>query len=144
LDLGHGANEATRRRSIRPLCERTFVAHPAYIRDKAVQLRVERDLTIDEIAERLAISRQTIAYWVRDIPLRRVRRTTAGQHIRNRGNALRYKELRDAAYEEGWMEFEELVREPSFRDFVCMYIGEGSSAIGTRWRSATRTPTSWS
>lgn len=38
----------------------------------------------------------------------------------------KYKRLRDEAYEEGWEQFDELVREPSFRDFVCMYIGEGS------------------
>jgi hypothetical protein len=33
--------------------------------------------------------------------------------------------LREAAYAEGQAEFEELTRQPSFRDFVCMYIGEG-------------------
>jgi AcrR family transcriptional regulator len=103
-----------------------FVTHPAYIRDKARQLRVERDLTIDEIAERLAISRQTIFHWVRDLPMGRARRTpTVGQQTRNATNSARYKALRDAAYEEGSSEYDDLVLEPTFRDFVCLYIGEG-------------------
>jgi hypothetical protein len=33
--------------------------------------------------------------------------------------------LRDAAYTQGWYEYPGLVQEPSFTDFVCMYIGEG-------------------
>jgi hypothetical protein len=86
---------------------------------------MERDLTIDEIAERLAISRQTIFHWVRDVPLRKPRRRPdyEGRAV---ANSLRYKALRDQAYEAGLEQFDELVREPTFRDFVCMYIGEGS------------------
>jgi hypothetical protein len=101
------------------------VTHPAYIRDKARQMRLEKDLTIDEIAERLAISRQTIFHWVRDVPLTKPRRHPDYAE-RAVANSLRYKQLRDAAYDEGWQEFDSLVLEPTFRDFVCMYIGEGS------------------
>ncbi len=32
-------------------------------------MRIERKLTIDELAERLALSRSTIYYWVRDLPI---------------------------------------------------------------------------
>lgn len=85
---------------------------------------MERDLTIDEIAERLAISRQTIFHWVRDVPLRKPRRRP-DYESRAIANSARYKALRDAAYEEGWAEFDALVLEPTFRDFICMYVGEG-------------------
>jgi hypothetical protein len=102
-----------------------FVAHPDYIRQKARQMRIEKDLTIDEISERLAISRQTIFYWVKDVQLKKPRRH-ADYELRARENSLRYKRLRDEAYEQGWDEFDDLVKEPTFRDFVCMYIGEGS------------------
>jgi DNA-binding XRE family transcriptional regulator len=102
-----------------------FVTHPNYIREKARQMRVEKDLTIDEIAERLGISRQTIFYWVKDVPLKKPRRHP-DYELRARENSLRFKRLRDQAYEEGWEQFDELIQEPTFRDFVCMYIGEGS------------------
>src|SRR3954453_19851084 len=104
-----------------------FVAHPEYIREKARQMRTERDLTIDEIAERLAISRQTIFHWVRDLPMRRPRRATPGNFGSPRTtNALSFKRLRDAAYEQGWEQFDSLIEDRTFRDFVCMYVGEGS------------------
>ncbi len=32
-------------------------------------MRIERQFTIDELAERLALSRSTIYYWVRDLPI---------------------------------------------------------------------------
>ena len=57
-------------RSVRFAWEHTFVTHPAYVRDKARQMRAEKDLTIDEISERLAVSRQTVFHWVRDLPLK--------------------------------------------------------------------------
>lgn len=102
------------------------MTHPAYIREKARQMRVEKDLTIDEIAERLAISRQTIFHWVRDLPMTRPRRLgTPAQRARDETNSLRYKQLRDDAYARGVDEYDDLVVEPTFRDFVCMYIGEG-------------------
>ena len=100
------------------------MSHPAYIREKARQMRIERDLTIDEIAERLAISRQTIFHWVKDVPLRHARRTPALER-RDNGNRARYKALRDEAYEEGHAQYDELIEDPMFRDFICLYIAEG-------------------
>jgi hypothetical protein len=101
-----------------------FVTHPPYLRDKARQMRVEKKLSIDEIAERLVLPKTTIFGWVRDLPLARPRATrgqAAGTHAMRR----KYRLLREAAYERGRREFDELGRDPLFRDFVCMYIGEG-------------------
>ncbi len=89
-------------------------------------MRVEKSLTIDEIAERLALSRTTIYHWVRDLPIeRRGDRQTAGQRKRSARNAERCRRKRREAYEQGAAEFTELAKDPTFRDFVCMYIGEG-------------------
>lgn len=49
------------------------MAYPPYIREKARQLRREKKMTIDELAECLAISRTTIYYWVRHMPLGQTR-----------------------------------------------------------------------
>jgi transcriptional regulator with XRE-family HTH domain len=102
------------------------VAYPTYIREKARQLRREKKLTIDEIAERLAISRTTIYYWVRDLPIQRdYERMRKAACAAARANRRIWKERRDAAYQQGLAEFDELSKDPTFRDFVCMYIGEG-------------------
>jgi excisionase family DNA binding protein len=112
------------------------MAHAPYLREKARTLRRERRLTIDELAERLALSRSTIYYWVRDLPI-----PGSGpggdfpESARRKGNRAmqrKYRRLREEAYRKGWRSFDELVREQSFRDFVCLYIAEGSKRCRNR------------
>ena len=100
------------------------MAYPAYVREKARKLRVENKLSVVEIADRLALPKTTIWYWVRDIPLARPRANT-GQRKGNRAMREKYRLLREEAYARGRGEFMELAADPTFRDFVCMYIGEG-------------------
>lgn len=102
------------------------MAHEEHIRRKAREMRAKRSMTIDEIAERLALPRTTVYYWVRDMPIeRRADRQTEGQRKRSSKNAERCRQRRQEAYEQGAAEFERLARDPTFRDFVCMYVGEG-------------------
>jgi hypothetical protein len=105
------------------------MAYPAYVREKARELRRTKQLTIDQLADQLALSRSTIYYWVRDMP---IPRSGSGggfsEKARRKGNrAMRakYRRLRDEAYELGRWEFPRLARDPTFRDFVCLYIAEG-------------------
>jgi hypothetical protein len=102
------------------------MAHAPHLRNKARALRAQRKLTIDELAERLALSRSTIYYWVRDMPIERKGRPNAGQRRGSRAMQRRYRLMREEAYQEGLESFDELARDPSFRDFVCLYIAEGS------------------
>jgi hypothetical protein len=98
--------------------------HPAYLKEKARQLRTKKQLSIDEIAARLALPKTTIYYWVRDLPLGR-----SPRHSPQPGNAAmqrKYRALRKAAYLEGRATFERHSADPTFRDFLCLYIGEGS------------------
>lgn len=119
------------------------MAHSRYLRRMARSLRVERQLTVDELAARLALPRSTIYYWVRDLPLREDRRGDergtggpggssgpAGHASAARGEDPR--ERRDAAYEEGLESFEELAAQPTFRDFVCIYVLAGEQRDRTR------------
>ena len=106
------------------------MAYPAYVRDKARELRVSKCLTIDEIAERLALPRTTIFYWVRDLPLARPSQNsewkrTGAQRRGTQAMVEKYRVLRAAAYADGLRSFESLSTQPRFRDFVCLYIAEG-------------------
>jgi len=102
------------------------VAYPAYIKEKARRLRREKKLTIDEIAVRLAVSRTTVPYWVSDLPIGQTKRQTLASHRAGQVTRRIHEARRIAAYEKGRVEYAALIREPTFRDFVCMYIGEGS------------------
>src|SRR5215210_2502537 len=102
------------------------MTHPPYLRAKAREMRVERRLTIDQIAERLALSRTTIFHWVQDLPIeRRGRPPTAGQVKGALAMQSKYRLIREAAYADGRASFDELTLDPSFRDFVCLYLAEG-------------------
>lgn len=97
----------------------------------------------------MAVSRTTVYHWVRDLPpVPRRENPLPG----NAAMQAKYRALREAAYARGRAEFDELARDPTFRDFVCMYIGEGYKrcrnvvsiansdpavvALGARWISA--------
>ena len=47
------------------------MAYPADLRKRARELRIQKHLSVDELAERLALPRTTIYYWVGDLPLGR-------------------------------------------------------------------------
>lgn len=106
-----------------------FVTYPPHIREKAITLRHD-GMTIDEIAERLApISRTTIFYWVGQIEIERKPATGWPDSARRRGNAAmreKYMRIRELAYNAGRHGFHCMAtHDPSFRDFVSLYIGEG-------------------
>ncbi len=104
------------------------MAHPAYIREKAKELRIKRKLTIDELAERLALPRTTIYYWVRDLPVPRKARSEWPESARlaaGRAIKRKFRLLREAAYAEGVESFDGLANDPSFKEFVTLFIAEG-------------------
>lgn len=102
------------------------MAYPVYVKEKARELRVAKKLTIDELAERLAVPRTTVYYWVRDLPIGQTKRRTLAAHRAGEVTRRIHRGRREAAYAQGMLEYPTLLNEPTFRDFVCMYIGEGS------------------
>ncbi len=101
------------------------VAYPAYLRERARELRTTKKLSLDEIAERLALPKTPVYYWIKDLPLGRARRSSAGQRKGNAAMQANYRRRREAAYREGLAEYDELMKRPTFRDFVVLYIAEG-------------------
>ncbi len=89
-------------------------------------MRLETRLTIDEIAERLALSRTTVFYWVKDSPIPETRKQSAARQRASDANRDQARKKREAAYGEGVKMYPDLIKEPTFRDFICMYIGEGT------------------
>lgn len=128
----------------------------------ARSLRVEQQLTVDELAARLSLPRSTIYYWVRDLPLHggghgggQCGESNAGtatrgapapsaadERARGAGTASHRaagrvprrisRQRGKAAYEEGIETFEELSAQPTFRDFICIYLVQGDQRDRTR------------
>ena len=109
------------------------MTHPPYVRAKARELRTKNKMSVNEIADCLALGKTTVWYWIRDLPDPEIkpRRHAGGGwgpqawKAAAEANRVRFKRLRDESYQRGVDEFRDLDREPGFRDFVCMYIAEG-------------------
>ncbi len=82
-------------------------------------------MTIDELAERLALPRTTIYHWVRDVPIPASERRGAAQRHATAAMQAKYQRLREDAYSSGVASFRALAADPQFRDFVCLYLAEG-------------------
>jgi excisionase family DNA binding protein len=106
------------------------MAHPVYLREKARELRAAKRLTIDELADRLALSRSTIYYWVRDMPIPGSGSgggwPASAHRAAAQSNRHRARSRREAAYRQGIETFEQMAHDPTFRDFVALYLAEGT------------------
>jgi hypothetical protein len=104
------------------------MAHSRYLRQMARSLRVGYGYTVDELAERLSLPRSTIYYWVRDLPLRDATpRRVAPEPARaelERVLQSPTRAERAAAYEEALQTYDDLVRQPTFADFLCVCVAE--------------------
>lgn len=102
------------------------MAYPKYLRESARKMRRERHLTIDELAYRPQLPRTTIYYWVRDLPIPTTANQTAAARRAGQVTRRKHQKFRNAAYARGLAEFDALVQDPTFRDLVVLYVGEGS------------------
>lgn len=77
------------------------MTYPSSLGDGVRRLRLEKQLTLDEIASRLVLPRTTIWYWISDLPLARPRRATTGAQLGNAAMQAKYRKLREDAYARG-------------------------------------------
>jgi hypothetical protein len=100
---------------------------PQYVIDKAIELRVKHKMTVPEIAECLAVSKATVNGWMEDYPLEeRTEKQGNAQKAAAKANRENAAKKRQASYDEAWEQAPELFENDNFREFICMYIGEGS------------------
>jgi hypothetical protein len=97
-----------------------------HLRDKAIELRIQHNMTLEDIVERLALPKTTIYYWIKDLPIPRTERQSEAQRQNSEKVRQKYALLREIAYQEGVAQAPELLKDPTFRDFVVLYMAEGS------------------
>ncbi len=96
-----------------------------HLRDKAIELRTQHNMTLEDIVERLALPKTTIYYWIKDLPIPRTEKQSDAQLARAAQVKQKYALLREAAYKEGVAQAPELLKDSTFRDFVVLYMAEG-------------------
>lgn len=96
-----------------------------HLRVKAIALRTEKRMTLDEIAACLSLPKTTVYYWIKDIPIPRTKKQSEAQQRGTERSQQKYAALRDAAYQQGCDEAPELFQHLTFRDFVVLYMAEG-------------------
>lgn len=98
----------------------------AHLRQKAIELRTQHQMSLDEIVARLQLPRGTIYYWIKDIPIpRRRSEQNYAQQMGTKAMQAKFAALRQQAYEQGCAEAPEFMQDPTFRDFVVLYMAEG-------------------
>jgi AcrR family transcriptional regulator len=96
-----------------------------HLREKAIRLRTERLMTLEEIVKRLKLPKTTVYYWIRDIPIPRTEKQTIAQRNGTLAMQAKFIAIREQAYQQGLMEAPELLKDSLFRDFVVLYMAEG-------------------
>jgi len=101
----------------------------SHVREKAVALRNQK-YSLDEIASMLSVNKSTVFYWIKDMerpPLDKQKNAEARAKA-VKSVVLKYKKLRDDAYQQAIASAAEDLKDASFRDFICLYMGEGSKS----------------
>ena len=103
------------------------------IREQAIHLRESEGLSIDQLASRLGVSRGTVYYWVKNIPLTRPPGKPKPRSEKQEANSraatvamqANYAAIRQSAYDEMYSKAHEMLRDTRIRDFVVLYLAEG-------------------
>jgi len=114
-----------------------MMTYPAYLKERARQLRIKNQLTLDELADRLALPKTTVWHWIKDLPLARPRRENP--HPGTLAMQAKYRRLRNDAYLLGQSEYGSLSMQPVSAILSRCTSPRATSAAETASRSAIRT-----
>ncbi|MFN8372333.1 MAG: hypothetical protein U0694_05590 [Anaerolineae bacterium] len=101
------------------------MSHDTHLREKAIRLRTDQHMTLEQIVERLQLPKTTVYGWIRHLPIPRTNKQNAAQRKGTHSMQAKYKAQREAAYQQGWAEAPTLLQDATFRDFVVLYMAEG-------------------
>jgi len=96
-----------------------------HLREKAIKLRTEQNMTLEDIMDCLQLPKTTVYYWIKDLPIPVTEKRKA--HLQRRADLIKSKAaaVRENWYQEGLAEAPELLKDVTFRDFVTLYMAEG-------------------
>lgn len=105
------------------------------LRQRAINLRIKKELSYSEIRKRLGVPKSTLSYWLREFPISEERilelrrqgwkKSEAGRE-RFRTTMRKKKELRDReVYNKYQIRFTELSEDALFITGLILYLGEG-------------------
>ncbi len=77
------------------------MSHDAHLREKAIRLRTDQHMTLEQIVERLQLPKTTIYGWIRHLPIPRTNKQNEAQRKGTQSMQAKYKAQRDAAYQQG-------------------------------------------
>jgi AcrR family transcriptional regulator len=97
----------------------------AHLKEKAIELRTLHNMSLDDICARLKVSRTTVYYWIKDIPITRTEKQHAGQKAGTAAMSAKYAARRQQVYDAAYLQAAELLMDLSMRDFVVLYLAEG-------------------
>lgn len=97
----------------------------AHLREKAVELRREHNMSLDDICMRLNLPRTTVYYWIRGIPIVVTQKQKVSQKAGTAANVAKCAARRQEAYDATYTQAVELLADQDLRDFVVLYLAEG-------------------
>lgn len=106
------------------------------LRDKAIQLRTNGELSYSEIKKRLGVSKSTLSYWLKDFPLSQEKILELRRKNWAKGEASREKfrmtmrkkkeELARQVYEKYKLKLRKISKDTFFVAGLMLYLGEGA------------------
>jgi len=111
------------------------------LREQAIKLRVEKQLSYTEIRKRLGVPKSTLSYWLREFPLSKKRilelrrrgwKKAEAKIERFRATMRKKRELKDREiYNKYRKRFKKLSRNALFVAGLILYLGEGNKRAYT-------------